>query len=87
WHQTLLAFVQRYKHELRNEDKDNLNALLQKQRHYLVTPEILRELKDSLSRGEKEYDSMLISSPVSVINKTIQEDRFDIPVVPMEEDD
>jgi len=27
-----------------------------------------------------------IPSPVYVINKTIEEDRFDIPDVPMEED-
>lgn len=87
WHQTLLAFVQRYKHELRKEDKENLNTLMQNQRHYLVTPEILRELNSSRVRGEKEDDSMLMTSPVSVINKTIQEDRFDIPEVPMEEDD
>ncbi|KNA06228.1 hypothetical protein SOVF_182980 [Spinacia oleracea] len=87
WHQTLLAFVQRYKHELQKEDKDNLNKLLQNQTHYLVTPEISRELNNSRNRGEKEEDNMLISSPVSVINKTIQEDRFDIPEVPMEEDD
>ncbi|KAL9247097.1 hypothetical protein vseg_020564 [Gypsophila vaccaria] len=87
WHQTLLAFVQRYKHDLRKEDKENLHNLMQRQRHYLVTPEVLRELKDSRNRGEKEDDLMLLPSPVSVINKTIEEDRFDIPDVPMEEDD
>ncbi|XP_030461043.1 bystin [Syzygium oleosum] len=85
WHQSLLAFVQRYKNELRKEDKDNLRRLLEKQRHYLVTPEISRELINSRNRGEKD-DPMMISTPVSVINKTIDEDRFDIPEVPMEED-
>ncbi|KAF8031605.1 hypothetical protein BT93_D0734 [Corymbia citriodora subsp. variegata] len=85
WHQSLLAFVQRYKNELQKEDKDNLRRLLEKQRHYLVTPEISRELINSRNRGEKE-DPMMISTPVSVINKTINEDRFDIPEVPMEED-
>ncbi|XP_021733578.1 bystin-like [Chenopodium quinoa] len=83
WHQTLLSFVQRYKHELRKEDKDNLNILMQNQRHYLVTLEISRELNNSRNRGEKEDDSMMLS----VINEPIQEDRFDIPEVPMEEDD
>ena len=29
---------------------------------------------------------LILPSPVSVINKTIEEDRFDIPDVPMEED-
>jgi essential nuclear protein 1 len=86
WHQSLLAFVQRYKNELTKEDKENLNALVENQRHKLVTPEICRELKNSRNRGEKEDDPMSITSPVSVINKTIEEDRFDIPEVPMEED-
>ncbi|XP_059453957.1 bystin-like [Corylus avellana] len=86
WHQSLLAFVQRYKNDLRKEDKDNLRNLLEMQKHKLVTPEIRRELNNSRNRGEKEDDLMSISSPVSVINKTIEEDRFDIPEVPMEED-
>ncbi|KAK4285763.1 hypothetical protein QN277_002413 [Acacia crassicarpa] len=86
WHQSLLAFVQRYKNELRKEEKDNLRDLLDKQKHRLVTPEIIRELNHSRNRGEKEDDLMSISSPVSFINKPIEEDRFDIPEVPMEED-
>ncbi|CAL5188340.1 unnamed protein product [Lathyrus oleraceus] len=86
WHQSLLAFVQRYKNELQKEDKDNLKLLLEKQNHALVTPEISRELINSRNRGEKEDDLMSISAPVSVINKTIEEDRFDIPDVPMELD-
>ncbi|XP_057460177.1 bystin [Actinidia eriantha] len=86
WHQSLLAYVQRYKNELTKEDKVNLNLLVGNQRHKLVTPEILRELNNSRNRGEKEDDLMSIASPISVINKTIEEDRFDIPNVPMEED-
>ncbi|KAK9268448.1 hypothetical protein L1049_000199 [Liquidambar formosana] len=86
WHQSLLAFVQRYKNELMKEDKDELRILIDKQKHILVTPEIFRELTNSRNRGEKEDDLMLISTPISVINKTIEEDRFDIPDVPMEED-
>uniref|UniRef100_A0A5B7BTS1 Bystin n=1 Tax=Davidia involucrata TaxID=16924 RepID=A0A5B7BTS1_DAVIN len=85
WHQSLLAFVQRYKNELRKEDKVNLNTLVEKQWHKFVTPEICREINNSRNRGEEENDLMSIY-PVSVINKTIEEDRFDIPDVPMEED-
>ncbi|CAB4277127.1 unnamed protein product [Prunus armeniaca] len=59
WHQSLLTFVQRYKNELQKEDKDNLRNLLEKQKHYLVTPEIRRELDHSRNRGEKEDDLML----------------------------
>ncbi|CAJ2646898.1 unnamed protein product [Trifolium pratense] len=86
WHQSLLAFVQRYKNELQKEDKDNLMILLDKQNHKLVTPEISRELNHSRNRGEKEDDLDSISGPATVINKTIEEDRFDIPDVPMEMD-
>ncbi|KAG1342281.1 bystin [Cocos nucifera] len=60
WHQSLLAFVQRYKNEMENKDKDNLVRLIQYQKHYLVTPEIHRELRNSRSRGEKEDDAMSI---------------------------
>ncbi|TXG73097.1 hypothetical protein EZV62_001676 [Acer yangbiense] len=51
WHQSLLAFVQRYKNELRKEDKDDLRILLKQQKHRLVTPEIVRELDSSRNRG------------------------------------
>ncbi|KAM0938962.1 putative bystin [Dioscorea sansibarensis] len=60
WHQSLLAFVQRYKNELTKEDKDNLERLMQYQKHHLVTPEICRELKNSRNRGEKDNDLILI---------------------------
>ncbi|KAK1281273.1 hypothetical protein QJS04_geneDACA002991 [Acorus gramineus] len=86
WHLSLLSFVQRYKNELTKEDKDNLDNLIQHQKHHLVTPEIRRELKNSRNRGEKEDDLMSMSSPITVINKTIEEDRWDFPEVPMEED-
>ncbi|KAK2369539.1 nuclear/nucleolar GTPase [Trifolium repens] len=72
----------RYKNELQKEDKDNLKFLLEKQTHELITPEISRELNQSYSQGEKEEDPM----SKSVINKTVEEDRFDIADVPMEED-
>ncbi|XP_070037543.1 bystin isoform X1 [Nicotiana tabacum] len=86
WHLSLLVFVQRYKTELRKEDKANIRALVERQRHRLITPDILREIDKSRSRGEKEDGAMSIASPLSVINKAIEEDRFDIPDVPMEED-
>jgi len=85
WHQSLLSFVQRYKNELQRKDKENLERLMQHQKHYLVTPEIKRELKSSRNRGEREDDVMSISS-MSVVNKPIEEDRWDVPEVPMEED-
>ena len=38
WHQSLLTFVQRYKHEVRSEDKDALKRLMKTQQHYQVRP-------------------------------------------------
>ncbi|VAH39011.1 unnamed protein product [Triticum turgidum subsp. durum] len=83
WHQSLLAFVERYKNELEKKDKEQLLRLLDNQKHYLVTPEIRRELRSSANRGEKPTD---MSIPVSVITKPIEEDRWNVPEVPMEED-
>lgn len=39
--------VFRYKHEIRKEDKEALQQLMRRQYHYLVTPEIHRELEAS----------------------------------------
>ncbi|KAF8099988.1 hypothetical protein N665_0234s0034 [Sinapis alba] len=83
WHQTLLAFVQRYKHELRKEDKKSLTSLLEKQNHELITPDIVRELVSSRNRGEMDDNS---HSASTINNKPIKEDWFDMPQVPMEED-
>ena len=47
WHQSLLCFVQRYKHEIRKEDKEALRKLIKVQYHYQVSPEITRELDAS----------------------------------------
>ncbi|KAG2432729.1 hypothetical protein HYH02_012863 [Chlamydomonas schloesseri] len=51
WHQALLTFVQRYKHEIRPADLRSLRALCTKQNHYKMTPEVLRELDHALGRG------------------------------------
>ncbi|KAJ4839971.1 snoRNA-binding rRNA-processing protein [Turnera subulata] len=53
WHQTLRAFVERYKNALQKEDKENLATLVRHQKHYLVTPSIITELENSRNRGEK----------------------------------
>ncbi len=54
WHQALLAFAQRYKGEIRAEDKRALRQLCARQAHHLVTPEVLRELDAAGARGEKK---------------------------------
>jgi essential nuclear protein 1 len=54
WHQSLLAFAQRYKSVIRAEDKLRLRKLVDTQHHYLIGPEIKRELSQGKSRGEAE---------------------------------
>ena len=39
--------LSRYKHEIRAEDKVALQKLMKRQYHYLVTPEVHRELEAS----------------------------------------
>lgn len=43
----------RYKHEIREEDKDGIRKLVGVQHHHLVSPEVLRELNSGRSRGQK----------------------------------
>lgn len=43
WHQALLVFVQRYKHELQ-ESREILRKVMKKHSHAKITPEIRREL-------------------------------------------
>jgi essential nuclear protein 1 len=52
WHQSLLVFVERYKSELRREQKSQLSALVKIKRHPLISPEIHRELEQSLCRED-----------------------------------
>jgi essential nuclear protein 1 len=54
WHQSLLTFAQRYKRVIREEDKARLRKLVDLQHHYLIGPEIKRELNIGPSRGETE---------------------------------
>ncbi|KAL3129869.1 bystin-like protein [Cryptosporidium hominis] len=48
WHKTLLVFVQRYKYEFSSDQINRLNDLVKNQYHYLISPEIIRELSHSL---------------------------------------
>ena len=52
WHQSLLVFAQRYKHDLSQAQKDSLKPLLKHHHHFMITPEVRRELFSSRSRGE-----------------------------------
>lgn len=48
WHKTLLVFVQRYKYEFSSTQINRINDLVKNQHHYLISPEIIRELSHSL---------------------------------------
>lgn len=52
WHQALLVLAQRYKNELTAEQKEGLKSLTRLHQHYLITPEIKRELLASRNRED-----------------------------------
>jgi essential nuclear protein 1 len=51
WHQCLLAFAQRYKNEIEEEQRDALLELLKVRGHKDISPEVRRELLEGKSRG------------------------------------
>ncbi|MCO5594999.1 hypothetical protein L7F22_049036 [Adiantum nelumboides] len=85
WHQCLLSFIQRYKNELKQEDKENLEKLMRQHKHYLVTPEIRRELHHSLNRGQSAADvSMDDATCITIKTPHIEEDIWNLPPVPLD---
>jgi essential nuclear protein 1 len=52
WHQSLLAFVQRYKADLTADQKDIVRQLLHIHVHHSITPEIRREVFSAGCRGD-----------------------------------
>jgi len=60
WHQSLLAFVQRYKTDLTPDHREQLKLLLRQHTHPLITEEIRRELI-SAARSDSNTERMNIS--------------------------
>ncbi|CAG8490872.1 17825_t:CDS:2 [Funneliformis caledonium] len=60
WHQSFLVFAQRYKQDLTPEQKNALLDVLKVKSHNLITPEIRREIVNSVTRGEIMVDEMEI---------------------------
>lgn len=86
WHHSLLAFVQRYKSEIRAEDKEAIKALMRAQYHHQVSPEVHRELDQSRSRGQRAEGTAAMEAQVRV-GAHVREDPRDLaPVLMMEED-
>ena len=82
WHQSFLTFIQRYKHAITAQDKVRLRKLAVKKGHYLVGPEILREIDHSHSRGEKpKGGQVLVDTSMKIV-----EDIKDFPPVLMDEE-
>ena len=101
WHQSLLCFVQRYKQEIRAEDKLLLRKLVEAQHHYQIGPEVKRELNHGRSRGENEGEGAMdtdepgakktavfggFAAGVKQV-KAVQESIRDMPEVRMMDDD
>ena len=58
WHQALLVFVQRYKQDITTDQKNAFKTLLKRHNHPKITPEIRRELFQSVSRDQKDSAMM-----------------------------
>ncbi|CAG9462174.1 unnamed protein product [Pedinophyceae sp. YPF-701] len=77
WHQSLLTFVQRYKGDLKAQDKQRIKALCKEHYHYQISPEVHRELDGSLHRGQRA----MAAAPVSRLAAAGKEDVRNLPPV------
>ncbi|OCH95873.1 cell adhesion protein byn-1 [Obba rivulosa] len=57
WHQSLLAFCQRYSSDLTPDQKDALLDVIRANPHPQIGPEVRRELVNSVARGEPRSDA------------------------------
>jgi essential nuclear protein 1 len=85
WHQALLTFVQRYKQDITVADKTRLKAVMKMQFHYLVTPEIRREIGMGLSRGEKASETAGMAIDPMSLGTAVHENPKHMPPVVMDE--
>lgn len=60
WHQSLLAFAQRYKEDLSSEQKEALLELLKFHSHPQISPEIRRELQNSKTRDVEGQEPLAV---------------------------
>lgn len=54
WHQAFLAFAQRYKNDITDEQRDALLEVLKVRWHAKIGLEIRRELREGVERGESQ---------------------------------
>uniref|UniRef100_A0A7S3DY24 Bystin n=1 Tax=Chloropicon laureae TaxID=464258 RepID=A0A7S3DY24_9CHLO len=87
WHQSFLCFIQRYKHAITAQDKQRLRKLCTRKGHYLVGPEVLREIDHGHSRGEKPKDGLGPQGSAHQHGTAMKEDPKDFPPVLLMEED
>ena len=51
WHQSLLAFAQRYRNDITEDQREALLDLIQARGHAAIGPEVRRELLEGRGRG------------------------------------
>eukprot|EP00216_Chloropicon_sp_CCMP2111_P003102 CAMPEP_0198239396 /NCGR_PEP_ID=MMETSP1446-20131203/4811_1 /TAXON_ID=1461542 ORGANISM="Unidentified sp, Strain CCMP2111" /NCGR_SAMPLE_ID=MMETSP1446 /ASSEMBLY_ACC=CAM_ASM_001112 /LENGTH=451 /DNA_ID=CAMNT_0043921977 /DNA_START=3 /DNA_END=1358 /DNA_ORIENTATION=+ len=88
WHQSFLCFVQRYKHAISSQDKARLRKLAVRKGHYLIGPEVLREIDHSYSRGEQPKDKQGLAQRAGFgsVSKVVEDPKDFPPIVLMDED-
>jgi len=57
WHQSLLSFCQRYAPDLTPDQKDALLDVVRASPHPQISPEVRRELVNSVARGEPRSET------------------------------
>ena len=87
WHQCMLCFIQRYKDEIRPQDKEAIRKLCSIQHHYQVSPEIVRELDHGKGRGKAAGGGMAAGSLQPQVGKNVMEQLRSMPPFPMMDDD
>lgn len=71
WHQAFLTFVQRYKNDISEEQRQSLYQLLKKKNHPKITPEIRRELQAAKTRDAE------MGEPMRLDEEEYQEQEMD----------
>ena len=57
WHQSLLAFAQRYRNDITEDQREALMDLVNAKGHKQIGPEVRRELLEGRGRGIPAYDA------------------------------
>ncbi|XGW15827.1 hypothetical protein V3C99_001346 [Haemonchus contortus] len=72
WHQCLLALCQRYKNDFSAEQKAAIMDLIRYQGHYLISPEIRRELESKAVEGEPGEQTVVKVDVIARANDTME---------------